>query len=253
MQPLIGDLLEQFADGRSTFWYWRQAVGVLAGNACAALRRHAGSFVLAILAGYELTSLWQLGCMRAFQGIYVNLAEVKRHPWTLDAFLRLAGMQADMACEFALYLCSAWLVTRVHRAHQRAVLVAFAAALMARHLSTIAETLSRGAAHTDFAVSLATQIILTALEAACILVAGLWMIRTKGFSRFDRRIRFVARMWIAQTFITGLLFAACRVGEIPYRRSEFYLSMYAAAAGCGLYLALLLWRQESNAPTRHLV
>lgn len=235
-EPLIGDLVEQFAEGRSRLWYWRQTTGTLARHALGALRTHAPSFIAAILAGCVLTSLWQLGCTLAFQSVYVNLAEVKQHPWTLEALLRLAGMQANMASEYALCFTSAWIVTRVHRAHQRAVLVAFVVALIVEHIPTIV------------AVSVPTQIILTALRAACTLVGGLWVIRTKRLAEMDLQTRIVAILWIAQMLVTGLLFAACRVGELSYRRSEFYLSMYAAGAACGFYLALLLWRQNSTSP-----
>ncbi len=245
-EPLIGDLVEQFAAGRSRLWYWRQAIGALARHVLGPLRTHAPSFIAAILIGCLLTSLWQLGCTLAFQSVYVNLAEVKQHPWTLEALLRLAGMQANMASEYALCFTSGWLVTRVHRAHQRAVLAAFAAALIAGHLPTIARLLFNGAADSGFVVSIATQIILTVLRAACTLVGGLWVIRTKRLAEMDLRTRIVAILWIAQMLVTGLLFAACRVGELSYRRSEFYLSMYAAGAACGLYLALLLWRQNST-------
>jgi len=236
-EPLIGDLVEQFEAGRSRLWYWRQALGSLLGHTIRALRTHAFSFVTAVVAGCVLTSLWQLGCSLVFHSVYVNLAEIKQHPWTLGALLRFVGMQANMASEYALCFISAWLVIRVHRAHQRAVLAAFVVALIARSVPTVES------------VSVVTQVILMTLRVACILVAGLWVIQRRCLASIERRTRFVAILWSAQNFITCLLFASCRVGELSYRRSEFYLSMYAAAAGIGLYLALLLWRDISSLGT----
>ncbi len=233
-EALIGDLIEQFEEGRSRLWYWRQASGTLAGHALGALRAHAPSFIAALLAGCVLSSLWQLVCSRAFQSVYLHLAQVKQHPWSSEALLRLGGMQANMAAEYALCFLCAWLVTRLHRAHQRAILVAFAAALIAHHLPTVEP------------VSAATQITLTALRVACTLVGGLWVIRAKRLAEMDRRTRIVAFVWIAQMLVTGLVFAACNVGELAYPRPEVYLSMYAAGAACGLYLALLLWRESST-------
>ncbi len=247
-EALIGDLLEQFEEGRSRLWYWRQTIGALTTQVLEALRTHALSFVGAVLAGCVFTSLWQLGCSHAFQSVYLNLAEVKQHPWTLAALLRLAGMQLNMVCEYALYFASAWLVTRVHRVHRHAVLLAFVAALLAQHLPGIARLLFNAPADPSLAVYLATQIILALSQATCTLVAGLCAIRAKPLAELSRWTRFVAILWIAEMLVTDLLFAACRVGEFSYRRSEFYLSMYAVGAACGLYLALILWRENSTSP-----
>jgi len=246
-EPLIGDLVEQFEAGRSRGWYWRQTIGALANPVRQGLRTHAASFIVAVLAGCALTWLWQLGCSLAFQSVYVNLADIKKHPWTSAALLRLLGIQANMASEYALYFSSAWLVTRVHRAHRRAALVVFAAALVARNLPSMAQPFE-GSPDTRIVVSVATHVILTALTVACTLVGGLWVIRTKRIAEMGYRSRLVAILWIAQNLVTGLLFAACRVGEVSYRGSMGYLSLYAAEAGCGLYLAILLWREHSVRP-----
>lgn len=251
-EPLIGDLVEQFGEGRSRLWYWRQAIGALASHVLGALRTHVPTFIAAIGAGCVLNSLWQFGCALAFQSVYVNLPEVKQHPWTLEAFLRLAGMQANMASACAICFISAWLVTRIHRAHQRAVLVAFVAALVARSLPSIARPFD-GAPDTGFAVSVATHIILTALQVACTLVGGLFAIRMKRLAEMDRRTRWVAIFWLAQMLVTDLLFAACRVGQLSYRQPSGILSIYAAQAACGLYLALLFWRQNSTSPAANHV
>jgi hypothetical protein len=240
--PLIGDLLEQFAAGRSRLWFWRQATGALGNHILEALRTHAISFISAVLAGCVLSLLWQVACSLAFQPVYVNLAAVKRHPWAFDAFARLAGMQANMVSEYALCFISAWLVTRLHRAHQRAVLLAFIAAIIAQSLPTIAQPFV-GAPDSGFVVSLATHVILTVLRVACTLVGGLLAIRTQRFAELDRWTRCVAILWVTQMFVTGLLFAARRVGEVAYTRPEGYLSMYALGAVGGLYLAVRLWRE----------
>jgi hypothetical protein len=243
-EPLIGDLVEQFASGRSRFWFWRQAAGALANPILEALRRHAFSFISAVLAGCVLNSIWQFGCSLAFQPVYVNLAAVKQHPWALEAFARLAGMQANMAAEYALCFTSAWLVTRLHRAHQRAVLLAFMAVIVAQSLPSIAQSID-GAPDSGFVVSLTTHVVLTALRVACTLVGGLLAIRTQPLSKLDGWTRRVAILWVTQMLVTGLLFAAHRVGELSYTRPEGYLSMYAVGAVGGLYLAVLLWRQSA--------
>jgi hypothetical protein len=239
-EPLIGDLVEQFASGRSRFWLWRQTAGALANRFLAVLRTHALSFSSAVLAGCALNWLWQFGCSFAFQSVYVNLAAVKQHPWAFGAFARLAGMQANMAAEYALCFTSAWLVTRIHRAHQRAVLLVFTAVIIAQSLPSIAQPMD-GAPDSSFVVSLTTHVVLTVLRVACTLIGGLLAIRTSRVAKLDRWTRRVAILWMTQMLITGLLFAARRVGELSYTRPEGYLSMYAVGAIGGLYLAVLLW------------
>jgi hypothetical protein len=241
-EPLIGDLVEQFASGRSRFWFWRQATGALAHHVLEVLRTHALSFTAAVLAGCALNWLWQFGCSFAFQSVYVNLAAVKQHPWAFGAVARLAGMQANMAAEYALCFTSAWLVTRLHRAHQRAVLLAFTAVIIAQSLPSIAQPMD-GAPDSGFVVYLATHVILTAVRVACTLVGGLLAIRTRRLAQLDRWTRRVAILWVTQMLVTGLLFAARRVGELSYTRPEGYLSMYALGAIGGLCLAVLLWRE----------
>lgn len=245
--PLIGDLVEQFAAGRSRLWFWRQAAGALGIHVLETLRTHALSFISAVLAGCLLNSLWQFGCSLAFQPVYAGLTAVKQHPWTFGAFARLTGMQANMIAEYALCLTSAWLVTRLHRAHQRAVLLAFTAALIAQSLPTIAQPFD-GAPDSGFLISLATHVILTVLRVACTLVGGLLAIRPQRLAALDRRTRCVAVLWVTQMLVTGLLFAARRVGELSYTRPEGYLSMYALGAAGALYLASLLWRESAASP-----
>ncbi|HEX4051188.1 MAG TPA: hypothetical protein VHY19_09940 [Steroidobacteraceae bacterium] len=245
IEPLIGDLVEQFESGRSRIWFWRQATGALGRNFLEVLQTHAPSFIVAVIAGCLLSSLWQFGCSLAFQPIYVNLAAVKQHPWALEAFVRLAGMQVNMVTEYALCFASAWLVTRLHRAHQRAVLVAFVAVVVVRSLPTIAQPFDN-APDSGLVVSLVTHVILTVLRVACTLVGGLLAIRTKRFARLDRWTYRVAIIWVVQMLATGLLFAARRVGELSYARPEGYLAMYAVGAVSGLYLAVLLWRESSS-------
>jgi hypothetical protein len=239
-EPLIGDLVEQFASGRSRFWLWRQATGALAHHILEVLRTHALSFISAVLAGCALNWLWQFACSFAFQSVYVNLAAVKQHPWTFGAFARLAGMQANMAAEYALCFTSAWLVTRLHRAHQRAVLLAFTTVIIAQSLPTITQPMD-GAPDSGLLVSLTTHLVLTGLRVACTLIGGLLAIRTPRLARLDRWTRHIAILWVTQMLLTGLLFAARRVGELSYTRPEGYLSLYALGAIGGLYLAALLW------------
>ncbi len=202
LEPLIGDLVEQFEAGRSRIWFWHQATGALAGCVLRAIRANAPSFLAAILVGCALVWVWQLGCSLVFQPVYVDLADVKRHPWTVEALVRLTGILANMASEYALCFISAWLVTRIHREHRRAVLVAFVTALTAQRVPGIVRIVVDGAADSSLLVALATQIILTALQAACTLIGGTWVICERRLADMDRLTRIVTFMWAAEMLVT---------------------------------------------------
>ncbi len=91
--PVIGDLIEQFDAGRSSYWYWWQASGVLALELGRVLRAHALSFSAAILAGFALTQLWELASSHLYQPLYAYLPQLER-PSLEHGFLLEHGRHA---------------------------------------------------------------------------------------------------------------------------------------------------------------
>jgi hypothetical protein len=242
VEALSGDLLEQFEQGRSQLWYWHQVAGALVLDLLDVLRAHALSFVAAILSGYAVTTVWELGCNWAFQSVYENLSNVGRHPWSLDALLRIAGMVGTAGSDCALSLLSASIVMRVHRAHQVPVLLAFISAQVIQHIPGMIQLVARAPVLSNVGIPLATQIILTLLHAATTLVAGIWVYRRVSLKALPRPARIFTVMWLMQMLMTTLLFAAHRVNVFAYSRPEGYLSLYGLEAACGVFLAFLLWR-----------
>jgi hypothetical protein len=279
IEPLLGDLAEQFAGGRSCSWYWRQALGAVGLDLLRTLRTHAGSFIAAVLAGCVLTSVWEFGISYAFHPLYTTLPRVARHPWTAEALLRVAGLQMNGAVNCGLTFTTVWLVTRVHQAHQRAVLLAFVVALTSTRIPGIARIVIDAATHSRMTIQLIPVFVPTALEAVFTLVAGLWMIRTKCFAEADRRTRVVAILLAAQAPIIALVYDARRVGAalarmdrqtrcvaisatvlaylvalvyrarlvgaLPLARPEWYVLDLMDIAGLA-YLACLLWRPTAT-------
>lgn len=246
--PLIGDLSEQFAQGRSRIWYWRQALGALNIRVLEIARAHGPSFIVAIFAGWALNGLLERCCSLTFQPFYQNLAPVKLHPWSATALLRLCGMVGNSLFWCAICFASAWVVTRVHRAHQRAVLMVFMALQLAQHLPGIVLLVAATAHDPRLALSLATQIILTGLNAAFTLAAGLLAIRIQRRHHRDRMIRLAVGLYIGQVLVTSLLSSARRVGELSYGSPGGYLSLYALEIAAGLLLTVLLWRRNAAPP-----
>jgi hypothetical protein len=285
MDPLIGDLAEQFAGGRSRFWYWQEATGALGIDFIRGLRTHALSYVAAILIGCIATSLWEFGVSRAFQPLYTSLADVSRHPGTSGALLCIAGLQLNGILDCLLTFATVWLVTRVHRAHQRAVLAAFVAVLTAPSIPEIARLMCDAVIHTRIPNGLVPVVVPACLQASLTLVAGLWMIRTRCFAgldrrtrvvgvlvaagatlvallydprrvavvfaELDRRIRFIAILAAVVATSVALIYRARLVGALPPTRIEWSV-LDALDIATVSYFAYLLWQQRENPSTaRH--
>ncbi len=243
-EALIGDLEEQFAAGRSTVWYWREAVGALGVDLLQILRTHALSFTAAVLAGCALTSLWLLANSLAFQSVYDSL-DTSRHLWNWDTFLRFMGLRAAQASITVLVFVSCWIVTRIHRAHQRAVLLVFTIVLTAQHVPELSRLVMDGVRNSRLPEFLIPDVVQTSIQAVFTLVCGLWVIRTERFADMDRRTRFVTFMTIVLTLVCTVLYDAWKVGALNYPAAERY-PVDAAEIASGAYLASLLWRQKHD-------
>jgi len=173
---LVGDLDEEHADGRSRAWYWRQVVGALVVGYSRAFRTHSISFILAVAAGCAVTIAWQFASNFVLLPVYDNLWRIRQHPWTGVGVLQLSGLLLDRASVFGLCFVSAWVVTRVHRAHQRAVLVAFVLALTAQHIPWIARLATDLLGNARFATYLEYEIIGVLFHGVFVVASGLWAI-----------------------------------------------------------------------------
>jgi hypothetical protein len=244
---LIGDLTEQFAHGRSSLWYYRQAAGALAIHLLRAPRKHARSFLTAIFVGCAFDWLWHWAASLALQPLYRSLRHVNLYPWTFEALVSFAALLAYAASNGALVFLSVWIVRRIHRAHQRALLVVFVVALVALRVPRITQLAIERASDARVAASLNIEVVMTALQAIFTLVAGLWALRTQRFAEMARRTRFVAIGLVVQVTLASVLYSAWRVGALSYSRTEGYL-LDAVEIASGAHLAFLLWRPRSASP-----
>ncbi len=246
-EPLIGDLLEQFEQGRSRLWYWRQTVGALAIDAVRALRLHAPSFIGAVVVGCALIRLWDAGFPHLTQPLHDHLSALSRHPWTAQAVLRVAGIETIGVLGDALLFLTAWAVTRIHRSHPRAMLSVFVAAASAPYLPGVARLLIHAATDPQFTSPLVSQhlhlMMPVAWQAVGILAAGLWVVRRPRFTGMDRLTYFVAILAASLCLLAGLARAAGLVGELTYTLHEQY-AFDVLNIGSVACLVILLWRPK---------
>lgn len=241
LEELVGDLIEEFAAGRSQLWYWRQTSGALLEDLRQTLRIHATSFLAAVLVGYALTSIWVFANGVAFGTLYQSL-DASRHPDVLSRFL---GLRAAQASNTILVFVSAWLVMRIHRAHPRAVLMTFVAAVIAPRLPGIAHLAIGVIEGTQSRSVLVPEIVRTLLQAVYTPVCGLWLIQRGRFADMQPWIRFITVLTLTLSLISALLYDLWQVGVISYPIPLRY-AVDGAEIASGAYLMALFWRRKSH-------
>lgn len=239
---LIGDLAEQFSEGRSRSWYWLQTAGTLVVDLRRATYAHGLTATAALMIGCALMSLGERSSALVFRAIYGSLGEVSRNPWTAEGMLTFLTLLAKTASNCTLCLASCWVVTRIHRPHPRAALVAFAIALTAQHLPAIGRLVLAASDDSRFAGSLATELVITSITGVFSLAEGLWVIRTKRSAEMNRRTRIAAVLVVTLVLISTVLYAARRIGAVSYSLPEGCLLDAVVLAG-GAYLVVRLWRE----------
>jgi hypothetical protein len=133
-ESLIGDLDEQVARGRSSSWYWRQVLSAILVGAATDLRDHKLLAVRAVLVGWAVLIPW----------FYLTIAVSRRIPFREVTDTWIPGVWSDadsvllrMAwwawwiyevplviawCGVSLVI--GWMIARLHREHQAALLFA---------------------------------------------------------------------------------------------------------------------------------
>lgn len=238
---LAGDLLEEFANGRSPGWYWRQVAGALLTGFTHALRTHGLSFTAAVLAGCAFNSFWRTCFAQAFHPLYAQLLQLYGHGHTRHRLLLLAGLQLNTLSNTVLTCLTVWLVTRIHRAYRRAALVAFVAIVFLQNLPALLAMLKGVRAHPVSALEWAAVMVPIGLQISFPLAAGLWFISGRRFSKADPTTRRLV-VGIALLGIgVAVIYHARLVGLLPLSGVLWYV-LDAADILCVLYLAVRWWK-----------
>jgi len=106
---LVGDLQEEYRAGRSQWWYWREALHVVAWSLVVGLRSHPIRSVRAIVALMIANNVAAI----AAAAIYLEFLEYLPPGWPYARY-QLHTL-ASIGLSFPLYAAAAWSVARFHR------------------------------------------------------------------------------------------------------------------------------------------
>jgi hypothetical protein len=129
-ESLIGDLDEQFGQGRSSSWYWRQVLSAILVAAARDLRQHKLLASRAVVVGWVVVP-WVYFTLTVYQrtapwietripGIWFNGSALQRLAWwawwiyNVPLFIAWCGGS----------LILGWMIARLHREHRAAMLFA---------------------------------------------------------------------------------------------------------------------------------
>jgi hypothetical protein len=128
-ESLIGDLDEQFARGRSSFWYWRQVLSAILAGIAADLREHPRLAVRSVILTWAVVLTW----VESTWQLYLWVSENWVNAWTNGG----SGVLFEFWHPFGGGLCLIWcvgsalggrVVGRLSPSHRPAMVVASALA-----------------------------------------------------------------------------------------------------------------------------
>ncbi len=165
VEPLAGDLVEEYRAGRSAGWYWRQVVAAVATGLAEELRRHKFLVIRAMLTGLAGMFLfgWLLGD--------------PLFDW-IDGLAEVRGMAPRIYPPMIIgsvgYVISAWIVARLHRAHRSATVVSFLACALVFQLPRLCSLVVDAVGHPRYLPYLSGHLAGMTLTIVSVLVGGFW-------------------------------------------------------------------------------
>ena len=123
-EALAGDLIEEYAQGRSAAWYWRQVLIAVLIGCVSQVRRHKLLTVTAVIVGWAARYIsWYAVNLPAYKLYAKVLADLGLHP---SSFLwRQPNTHPLLLLPLVDGFLSGWLVARLHRTHRTAMVLAY--------------------------------------------------------------------------------------------------------------------------------
>jgi hypothetical protein len=178
---LLGDLIEQYGQRRSRTWYWRQVLVAIVVSFCREVGAHKLLALRAIGTGWAVIFAYRL-LFRSSAGalsIELSVAHLHEHGFIYGAISYLYW--------YLIYTpvlaAAGWLVARLHREHQAAMVLTFAASKVlsfAPHFLTLGMHAVVGP---GYLIYVGDEMWGAATTTAMILLGGIWRVSSSTVER----------------------------------------------------------------------
>jgi hypothetical protein len=176
-ESLVGDLIEQYRNGRSATWYWRQVLTAILVGVTRDIRAHKLLAIRAVVIGHLLYFLFSFP---------VNWLSSESRVWIMDWVARTGRYSywwvfwsAHLPASFFVYVAcavSGWVVARLHQGHSVVMVSLYAASVLLFEYGMIGWMFSRP--HPPIEAAWILGNLLTMGRPIGILVGGLWAVRS---------------------------------------------------------------------------
>jgi hypothetical protein len=171
---LIGDLAEEYGRGRSRAWYWRQALVAIVVSFCKETRSHSALALRAVAVGWAVIFLYRSLLRAPAMALYAQWSYLPGHTfsnWAVQHFYWYLIHTPVLA--FA-----GWIVARLHRRHQMAMVWAFAASKVLTFAPHFIVYAAQSFRDTSYASWASNEVWASVTTTAMILLGGMWRVPT---------------------------------------------------------------------------
>jgi hypothetical protein len=172
---IVGDLVERFSEGESRRWFWKQTAHALATALFNGLRRHTLSSVGALLAGccVLLAGQWLDSVVRHTLLRWQTSVLFQIDPgWTHSFWWTVLFQELSIERPVVWFFGAGWVVSRIHRAHPRAISCAMAALCFAVALPWTIRLTQNAMGDPRYLNSLGWHLMTTVANTLAVAVAG---------------------------------------------------------------------------------
>jgi hypothetical protein len=164
----MGDVMEEYREGRSRAWYWRQVLTAIVMSAYREIHSHGLLALRAVATGWAIIFLY-----RFFFRASAEMAFHRLEPG--QGFLNWTFVHVYWYVIYTPVLAlGGWMVARLHRQHQMAMVLAFAASKVLTFVPHFVTFAAYSFSSPDYVPYVFSEVWAGITTTAMILVGGIW-------------------------------------------------------------------------------